>query len=83
LTLVGHRPMIEGLQQMLNSACGVPPGPITPSGRSKLWQITLSKADSARVLEQAYRQAPRSSPRAVKFVERFQRAAAGRSKASS
>ncbi len=71
LVLVGNAPLIEGLNRLLQSVCGISGGVVAPFGRRGLMQVTFSSADSRRILEQAYRVPARSMPRAAKFVEHF------------
>ncbi len=71
LVLVGHAPMIEGLNRLLQAACGISGGIVTPFGRLGLTKVTFSSGDSRRILEQAYRSPARTMPRAAKFLERF------------
>ncbi len=78
LTLVGNRPLVEGLSRELQSACGITGGAVAPSGGGGLSQVTFSPSDTTRILEAAYRSPSRTSPRAAKFVKKFLRPAGRR-----
>lgn len=71
LTLVGNKPLMEGLCGELLQACGITGGIVKPSGGGGLSQVTFSPADTTRILQAAYRNPERSSPRAAKLVKRF------------
>lgn len=73
LTLVGNRPLVEGLSRELRSACGITGGTVAPSGGGALSQVTFSSLDTTRLLKAAYRSPERTSPRAAKFVKKFSR----------
>lgn len=79
LALVGTAPLIEGLNQMLQAACGVQHGVIAPFGRLGRVQVTFSPQDGARILAWVYRHPVRTGPRAAKFVARFGRSERRRS----
>jgi hypothetical protein len=71
LTLVGNKPLVEGLSRELQSACGITGGTVAPSGAGGLSQVTFSPSDTTRILQTAYRSPTRTSPRAAKFVKQF------------
>lgn len=73
LTLVGNRPLVEGLSRELQSACGITGGAVAPSGGGGLSQVAFSPSDTTKILEAAYRSPSRTSPRAAKFVKQFAR----------
>jgi hypothetical protein len=71
LTLVGCRPLVEGLGRLLQSACGTAAGTVSSLGRLGLSRVAFSPKDSTEILGQAYRCPTRTSPRTIKFTERF------------
>jgi len=83
LTLVGSPALVEGLSLVLQSVCGTAAGTISPFGRQGLSQVAFSPEDSAEILEQAYRNPLRTSPRAAKFVARFANPQGRRRRSSS
>jgi hypothetical protein len=71
LTLVGCRSLVEGLGRLLRSTYGTAAGTVSPLGRLGLSQVSFSPKDSVAILQQAYHQPTRTSPRTVKFTEQF------------
>lgn len=72
LTLVGTKPLVEGLTRELQSACRITGGTVAPAGGGGLSQVTFSPADTTKILETVYNSPTRTSPRAAKFVKLFE-----------
>ncbi len=71
LVLVGPASLINGLNRVLQSACGAHGGVVGPFGRLGLEQVLFPPDDCRRILTYAYRRPIRSMPRAAKFVAWF------------
>jgi len=71
LVLVGPARLVDGLNRVLQSACGARGGVVGPFGRLGLEQVVFPPEDGFRILEYAYRRPIRSISRAAKFVAWF------------
>jgi hypothetical protein len=72
LSFVGPAPLMTDLERALHSVFGVRVNGSQPARAQRPTQITLSRAESTKVLSSAYREPVRTAPRAVAFAAWFQ-----------
>lgn len=82
LSLVGPASLVRELNRVLQSACGVRGGVVSPFGQLDLAQLVFPPQDCARILAYAYRRPTRTVPRAAKFVAWFEQETGGRPRKS-
>jgi hypothetical protein len=72
LSFMGSAPLLTGLERALHQAFGIRVNGSSPGRTPRGGQITLSRAESTKVLSSAYREPVRSAPRAAAFAAWFQ-----------